>query len=178
VEESRKDLNLQWVNHAVSYQSSTDVLRQASRTILAEEADWYICAVGMFDCARLDVSPDRPMVALAESWQSLAAIEDVIDKVSENPAIWILPHPVDEQMQEGFDFFDLEIKNEDISAYREVMSGRKGFLIESMHSIQEAEKGEWYYKPDGIHLSDAGHATLVKEILLGIEYHSKILNKN
>lgn len=178
VEENRKDLKLQWVNHALSYQNSTDVLRQASRTILAEEADWYFCAVGLFDCARLDVSPDRPMVALAESWENLAAIEDVIDKVTDNPPIWILPHPVSEQMQEDFDYFDLEIKNEDISAFREVMSGRKGFLIESMHSVEESEQGEWYYKPDGIHLSDAGHSTLVREILLGMEYHTKDYKTN
>lgn len=168
VEEHRKDIKLTWVNHACSYHSSTDILRNASRTVLAEEGDWYICAVGLFDSARLDVSPDRSMIALAESWENLAAIEDVIDKVSERPIIWVTPHPVNESLQEQFEYFDLRIHNEDIQAFREVMSGRKGYLVETFNTLNEDEKGEWHYKPDGIHLSDSGQVVVLKELLKSI----------
>lgn len=168
VEDHRKDLKLQWVNHAISYQSTTDVLRTASRSILAEEGDWYFCAVGMFDCARLDVATERTAVALAESWENLAAIEDVIAKVTDHPCTWIAPYAVEETQQDNFGFFDFHIKNEDISAFREVMSGRKGYLVESFNSLKKENLGEWHYKQDGIHLSEAGQAVLVREILQNI----------
>lgn len=168
VEEHRKDIKLQWVNYSCSYYTSTDILRNASRTILAEEGDWYLCSVGLFDSARLDVIPDRPMIALAESWENLAAIEDIVDKVSERPIIWVTPHPVNEAMQEQFEFFDLRIHNEDIQAFREVMSGRKGYLVETFNTLSADEKGEWHYKPDGIHLSDSGQVVVLKELLKSV----------
>jgi hypothetical protein len=168
IEEHRKDIKLSWVNHAVSYHTSTDTLRQASRTVLAEEGDWYFCATGLFDSAKLDVMPDRPMVALAESWENLAALEDAIDKVCENPIIWINPAPVNAKMQEDFNFFDFTVENEDIQAFREVMSGRKGYLVETFNTLDKNEIGDWYYKADGIHLSEIGQTILVKEIIMSI----------
>jgi len=168
LEEHRKDVKLKWVNHAVSYDTSTDTLRKASRTILVEEGDWYICATGLFDCAKLDVMPGRPTVALAESWENLAAIEDVVDKVSENPMIWINPAPVNSTMQQSFTFFDFTVENEDIQAFREVMSGRKGYLVESFNTLDKKDIGDWHYKDDGIHLSEIGQTVLVKELIMSV----------
>jgi len=173
LEEHRKDIKLKWVNHAVSYDTSTDTLRKASRTILAEEGDWYICATGLFDCAKLDVMPGRPTVALAESWENLAAIEDAVNKVSENPMIWINPAPVNPTMQESFTFFDFTIENEDIHAFREVMSGRKGYLVESFNTLDKKDIGDWHYKADGIHLSEIGQTVTVKELIMSV-----VLQKN
>ncbi len=169
------EANFTFVNSGVSYDTSTDVLRRLNRDLVVHEPDWVIVALGTFDALRMDLTPDRTLVPLAEYWENTNAIEDVTDKLTDNPVIWISPPPVLNEMLEDFRLFDFVIKNEDLLQYREILSGKKGYIIDPRGKrMGEEEPEAWNYLNDGVHPSLSGHTNTVRELLKVLAESEKV----
>lgn len=173
-----EDTDFTFINSGVSYDTSTDALKRLNRDVLAHEPDWVIVALGTFDAQRLHVAPDRPLVSLADYWENLNTIEAVVSEVTDNPLIWMTPPPVITEMQQQIRLFHFDLFEEDLSQIREVLSGKKGYIVDPLgermndkdDSVEEQEEEEvgpaaWNYLSDGLHPSLSGHSNTVKELI-------------
>lgn len=171
-----EDPNFTFINSGVSYDTSTDALKRLNRDVLDHEPDWVIVALGTFDAQRLHVAPDRPLVSLADYWENLNTIETTVAEVTDNPLIWMTPPPVITEMLQQVRLFNFDLFNEDLSSVREILTGKKGYIVdplgERMHEKdQEAEEengdlpAAWNYLSDGLHPSLSGHVNTVKELI-------------
>jgi len=167
-----------FINSGVSYNTSTDALKRLNRDVLDHEPDWVIVALGTFDAQRLDVAPDRAVVSLADYWENLNSIEANVSEVTDNPLIWMTPPPVITDMLQEMRLFNFDLFNEDLSSIREILTGKKGYIIdplgERMHDEDERDEQEedenegpapWNYLNDGLHPSISGHSNTVKELI-------------
>lgn len=173
-----EDANLTFVNSGVSYDTSTDALKRFNRDVLDHDPDWVIVALGTFDAQRLHVSPDRTLVPLADFWENLNTIETVVNEVTDNPLIWLTPPPVITEMQEQMRLFHFDLFEEDLSQYREILTGKKGYIVDPLgermkdkdNSVEDQEEEDpgpaaWNYLSDGLHPSLSGHSNTVKELI-------------
>ncbi|MDR8393322.1 GDSL-type esterase/lipase family protein [Aliifodinibius sp. S!AR15-10] len=166
LEISVPEADFTFVNSGVSYDTSTDALRRLDRDLAAHEPDWVIVSLGTFDAARMNLTPDRTLVPLAEYWENTNAIEDVTAELTDNPVIWISPPPVMSEMLEDFRLFNFNIQNEDLLKYREILSGKKGYIVDPRGMrMGEDEPEAWNYLNDGLHPSLSGHTNTVRELL-------------
>lgn len=168
-----------FINSGVSYDTSTDALKRLNRDVLDHQPDWVIVALGTFDAQRLHVAPDRPLVSLADYWENLNTIESAVSEITDNPLIWMSPPPVISEMLQQIRLFNFDLFEEDLNRIREILSGKKGYIVdplgERMH--EEEEEGEreagdesdlpaaWNYLSDGLHPSLSGHVNTVKELI-------------
>lgn len=173
-----EDADLTFVNSGVSYDTSTDALKRLNRDVLDHDPDWVIVALGTFDAQRLHVSPDRTLVSLADFWENLNTIETVVSEVTDNPLIWLTPPPVITEMQQQMRLFHFDLFEEDLSQYREILTGKKGYIVDPLgermkdkdDSVEDQEEEEpgpaaWNYLSDGVHPSLSGHSNTVKELI-------------
>lgn len=156
-----------FVNAGVSYDTSTDALKRLNRDVLVHEPDWLIVALGTFDAQRLHVEPNRPLVSLADFWENLNTIESAVKEITDNPIVWVTPPPVITEMQQQIRLFDFDVFEEDLQNIREILSGKKGYIVDPMGSrmSKEGEVEAWNYLSDGLHPSLSGHTQTVKELL-------------
>lgn len=167
-----------FINSGVSYDTSTDALKRLNRDVLDHQPDWVIVALGTFDAQRLHVAPDRPLVSLADYWENLNTIESTVSEVTDNPLIWMTPPPVISEMLQQIRLFNFDLFEEDLSRIREILSGKKGYIVdplgERMHEEEEGEQeagdendlpAAWNYLSDGLHPSISGHVNTVKELI-------------
>jgi len=167
-----------FINSGVSYDTSTDALKRLNRDVLDHEPDWVIVALGTFDAQRLHVSPDRPLVSLADYWENLNTIEQNVSEVTDNPLIWVSPPPVITEMLQQIRLFNFDLFEDDLSQYREILTGKKGYIVDPLgermmdedDSVEEQEEEEpgpaaWNYLSDGLHPSLSGHSNTVKELI-------------
>src|SRR5699024_2135020 len=127
-----EDPDLSFINSGISYDTSTDALKRLNRDVLDHEPDWVIVALGTFDAQRLHVAPDRRLVSLADYWENLNAIETTVAELTDNPLIWMTPPPVITEMLQQVRLFNYDLFNEDLSSYREVLTGKKGYIVDSL----------------------------------------------
>lgn len=167
-----------FVNSGVSYDTSTDALKRLNRDVLDHDPDWVIIALGTFDAQRLHVAPDRTLVSLADYWENLNAIEEAVGEITDNPLIWISPPPVITEMQQQIRLFHFDLFEEDLSQYREILTGKKGYIVDPLgermmdqdDSVEDQEEEKpgpaaWNYLSDGLHPSLSGHTNTVKELI-------------
>ncbi|MDX1672305.1 MAG: SGNH/GDSL hydrolase family protein [Balneolaceae bacterium] len=158
--------NFTFINSGIANNTSTDALRRLNRDVLAHEPDWVIVALGTLDAQRLHVSPDRTVVPLAEFWENANSIEAAVGDVTDNPLIWITPPPVITEMQQKMRLFDFDLFAEDLRNIREIISGKKGYIVDPRGKrMGEKEPEAWNYLADGLHPSLSGHVNTVKELL-------------
>lgn len=173
-----EDSAFTFVNSGVSYNTSTDALKRLNRDVLDHDPDWVIVALGTFDAQRLHVSPDRPLVSLADYWENLNTIEANVSEVTDNPLIWLTPPPVITEMQQQIRLFHFDLFEEDLVKIREILTSKKGYIVDPMGTRMDdederigEEDGEnegpaaWNYLSDGLHPSLSGHANTVKELV-------------
>lgn len=158
-----------FVNSGVSYDTSTDALKRFNWDVLAHEPDWVIIALGTFDAQRLHVAPDRTLVSLADYWENLNTMEAAVSDITDNPLAWITPPPVITEMQQQIRLFDFDIFEEDLESIREILAGKKGYIVDPMGSRMNEEDDDqpaaWNYLGDGLHPSLSGHVNTVRELL-------------
>ncbi len=160
------EANFTFVNSGVSYDTSTDAIRRLNRDVVNHEPDWVIVALGTFDALRMNLTPDRTLVPLAEFWENTNAIEDVVGELTDNPIIWITPPPVLSEMLDDFRLFDFNVYNEDLLKYREILAGKQGYMVDPRGKrMGEDEPEAWNYLNDGLHPSLSGHSNTARELL-------------
>ncbi len=154
-----------FINAGISNNTTSDALRRMSRDVLSYEPNWVIVSLGMFDSQRLSFAPGRTLLPLSETWENLTTIEDAIATVTENPPVWITPPPVIPGLLEKMELFEFEIEDRDLSNIREILTGKKGYIVDPLGKRMGNPPEAWYYLSDGINPSLSGHVNTVKELL-------------
>ena len=154
-----------FVNAGISNNTTTDALRRMNRDVLALEPDWVIVSLGTFDVQRLNFAPGRTLIPLSETWENLATIEDAIATVTENPPIWITPVPVIPELLENMELFEFGLESTDLAQVREIITGKKGYIVDPLGRRMGNPPEAWYYLSDGLNPSISGHLNTVKELL-------------
>jgi len=159
------EADFRFVNSGISNNTTTDALRRMNRDVLVYEPDWVIVSLGTFDVQRLSFAPGRTLVPLSETWENLTTIEDAIATVTENPPVWITPVPVIPGLLEKMELFEFDIEDKDLAGVREIITGKKGFIVDPLGKRMGNPPESWYYLSDGINPSLSGHVNTVKELL-------------
>ncbi|TVR18485.1 MAG: SGNH/GDSL hydrolase family protein, partial [Balneolaceae bacterium] len=154
-----------FINAGISNNTSSDALRRMNRDVLSHEPNWVIVSLGTFDAQRLNFAPGRTLVPLSETWENLSTIEDAIATVTENPPVWITPVPVIPGLLEKMELFEFDIESTDLSQIREVITGKKGYIVDPLGRRMGNPPEAWYYLSDGLNPSISGHLNTVKELL-------------
>lgn len=154
-----------FINAGLSYNTTSEALRRMNRDVLSHEPDWVIVSLGTFDVIRPSYFQNRTLIPLSESWENLSTIEDAIGTVTENPPIWITPTPIIPGLLDEMELFDFDINDKDLASVREVITGKKGYIVDPLGHRMGNPPEAWYFLSDGIHPSLSGHTNTVKELL-------------
>lgn len=154
-----------FINAGLSYNTTSEALRRMNRDVLSHEPDWVIVNLGTFDAIRPSYFQNRTLIPLSESWENLSTIEDAIGTVTENPPIWITPTPIIPGLLDEMELFDFDIEDKDLASIREVIIGKKGYIVDPLGHRMGNPPEAWYFLSDGIHPSLSGHTNTVKELL-------------
>jgi lysophospholipase L1-like esterase len=159
------EADFNFVNAGISNNTTTDALRRMNRDVLSHEPDWVIVSLGTFDSQRLKYTPNRTLIPLSESWENLTTIEDAIGTVTENPPIWVTPSPIIPELLDKMDLFEFTIQNRDLANIREIVTGKKGYIVDPVGKRMGNPPEAWYYLSDGLNPSLSGHVNTVKELM-------------
>ena len=154
-----------FINAGISYNTTSEALRRMNRDVLAHEPDWVIVNLGTFDTIRPSFTQNRTLIPLSETWENLSTIEDAIGTVTENPPVWITPTPIIPGLLDEMELFDFEIDDRDLASVREVITGKKGYIVDPLGHRMGNPPEAWYFLSDGINPSLSGHTNTVKEVL-------------
>lgn len=154
-----------FINAGLSYNTTSEALRRMNRDVLSHEPDWVIVNLGTYDTIRPSYFQNRTLIPLSESWENLSTIEDAIGTVTENPPIWITPTPIIPGLLDEMELFDFDINDKDLASVREVITGKKGYIVDPLGHRMGNPPEAWYYLSDGINHTLSGHSNTVKELL-------------
>lgn len=154
-----------FINSGISNNTSADALRRMNRDVLSHEPDWVIVSLGTFDAQRLSFAPGRTLLPLSETWENLTTTEDAIATVTENPPVWITPVPIIPGLLDEMELFQFDINDKDLSRIREIITGKKGYIVDPLGNRMGNPPEAWYYLSDGLNSSISGHVNTVKELL-------------
>ncbi len=154
-----------FINAGVSYNTSADALRRIDRDILMSKPDWVFVALGTFDAQRLNVAQNRTLMPLSETWENLNTIQEILEENVENPIVWITPPPVISELLESNPIYDFTISEEDLGPVREVVSGKRGVMVDPQGARMGEGPDAWNYIGDGLHPSLSGHINTVRSVL-------------
>lgn len=157
--------NFTFINAGLSYNTTSEALRRMNRDVLSHEPDWVIVNLGTFDAIRPSFMKNRTLIPLSESWENLSMIEDAIGTVTENPPVWITPTPIIPGLLDEMEYFDFDIDDRDLASVREVITGKKGYIVDPLGHRMGNPPEAWYFLSDGINPSLSGHVNTVKELL-------------
>ncbi|HLR90776.1 MAG TPA: SGNH/GDSL hydrolase family protein [Balneolaceae bacterium] len=159
------DPDFKFINAGMPNNTTTDALRRINRELLSHEPDWVFVDLGLFDAQRLSYTPSKTLIPLSETWENLTIIDDVIETVTENPPIWIVPAPIIPGLLDEMELFDFDISEQDLSRIREIITGKRGYIVDPLGHRMGNPPEAWYYLSDGINHTLSGHVNTVKEIL-------------
>jgi hypothetical protein len=162
---AKPDANFSFINSGVSYNTTSEALRRLHRDVLSQNPDWVIVALGTFDSIRPDICPDRTLLPLSETWENLNTISSAVQQVTDNPVIWMTPPPVIPGLLDDMELFDFDISEKDLFSVREVIAGKKGYIVDPAGRRMGNPPEAWYYLSDGINPSLSGHTNTVRELL-------------
>jgi hypothetical protein len=75
------------------------------------------------------------------------------------------------------ELFEFELDDRDLANIREVITGKKGYIVDPLGNRMGNPPEAWYYLSDGINPSLSGHVNTVKELLRSLAT-SKVQKKN
>ncbi len=154
-----------FINSGISNNTTTDALRRMNRDVLSHDPDWVIVSLSAFDTIRLTYAPGRTLIPLSETWENLATIQDAIETVTDNPPVWITPPPVITELLDQMELFEFQIENRDLASVREIITGKKGYIVDPLGHRMGNPPEAWYYLSDGMNPSLSGQVNTVKELL-------------
>jgi len=153
-----------FINAGISFNTTTEALVRIDRDLLLHEPDWVFVALGTFDTQRLNVAANRTLIPLAETWENLNTIQEIVTQQVENPIVWITPPNVIEELIEDHPLYDFFIKQDDLNKVRELVAGKEGFIVDP-RGKRMGDQEAWHYLADGLHPSLTGHIETVKYII-------------
>lgn len=162
------ELKLKFINTGISGDTSFDALKRLDRDVLAENPDWVIVALGTNDAIRKNFAANRTLVSLTEFWENINTIDLAIEEIVENPVIWITPPPVITELMDDAPDNNAILYEKDLIQYREVIAGKKGYIIDPLGQRMGQPAEAWNYLSDGMHPSLSGHVSTVKALLKGM----------
>ena len=154
-----------YINAGLSYNTTSEALRRMNQDVLSHEPDWVIVNLGTFDAIKPSFMQNRTLIPLSETWENLSMIEDAIATVTENPPVWITPTPIIPGLLDEMEFFDFDIDDKDLASIREIITGKKGYIVDPLGHRMGNPPEAWYFLSDGINPSLSGHVNTVKELL-------------
>jgi lysophospholipase L1-like esterase len=154
-----------FINAGISNNTTSEALRRMYRDVLSHEPDWVIINLGMFDAIRPSFMPNRTLMPLSETWENLATIADAVKTVTDNPPIWISPQPVIPGLLDEMELFDFDLQDQDLSAIRQIILGKSGYIVDPLGNRMGNPPEAWYYLSDGINPSLSGHVNTVRELI-------------
>ncbi len=154
-----------FINAGISNNTTSEALRRMHRDVLSHEPDWVIINLGMFDAIRPSFMPNRTLMPLSETWENLATIADAVKTVTDNPPIWISPQPVIPGLLDEMELFDFDLQDQDLSAIRQILLGKSGYIVDPLGNRMGNPPEAWYYLSDGINPSLSGHVNTVRELI-------------
>lgn len=157
--------NFTFINAGLSYNTTSEALRRMNRDVLSHEPDWVIVNLGTFDAMCPSFMKNRTLIPLSETWENLSMIEDAIATVTENPPVWITPTPIIPGLLDEMEYFDFDINDKDLANIREIITGKKGYIVDPLGHRMGNPPEAWYFLSDGINPSLSGHVNTVKELL-------------
>lgn len=155
-------------NAAVAGSTSFHALDRLDTDVLAHEPEWVIIALGTNDSVRKNYAANRTLVSITEFWENINTIEQAVKDVTDNPIIWMTPPPVIKEMMDENPVINGFIDEKDLNQYREVISGKSGFIIDPTGARMGRPPQAWNYLSDGFHLSLAGHLNTVRSLMKGL----------
>lgn len=166
LEISTESADFNFINAGVSYNTTSEALRRIDRDVIIHEPDWVIVALGTFDAQRLNISPQRTLLPLSETWENIETIQSILDERVSNPVVWVTPAPVIVEMLNENPLYDFTIEPKDLGQVQELISGKQGAIIDSTARRMGQEGPQaWNYLPDGLHHSLSGHIETTKAII-------------
>ena len=165
LEISVPEADFKFINSGVSNNTTADALRRMSRDVLLYDPDWVIIGLGTFDTQRLSFSPGRTLISLSETWENLTTIDDAIATVTHNPPVWITPVPVIPGLLEEMELFEFTIDERDLAGVRDIITGKRGYIVDPLGRRMGYPPEAWYYLSDGLNPSLSGHVNTVRELL-------------
>ncbi|MEX1135974.1 MAG: SGNH/GDSL hydrolase family protein [Balneolales bacterium] len=167
--------NFSWYDASMASETSANILMRLDRDVLANKPDWVIIAIGSDDAKRPHLATTRTLVSLAEFWENTNTIESAIQLVVKNPIIWITPPPPVTELMQQHPLFNGVVHEEDLKQYREVITGKQGYIVDPMGNRMGSPPEAWNFLGDGYHPSLVGHLNTVKALIgiLGGEKQNK-----
>ena len=155
-----------FINAGISFQTSSEAMQRLDRDVLIHKPDWVFIALGTFDAQRLNVATNRTLLPLSETWENLNTIQDALMEEVDNDLVWITPPPVITELLDDNPLYDFTIHESDLTQVRELVSGKKGFIVDPRGMRMGKPQPEaWNYLSDGLHPSLTGHTETVKTLL-------------
>ncbi len=158
-------VQIRYIDASISGSFSADALRRLERDVLSKKPDWVFVALGSQDALRLHLIPGRTLVSIAEFWENINAIESAILQNCKNPPIWITPPPVIPELMQQMPLLDGVLDEQDLRDFREVISGKSGYIVDPAGDRMGVPPKEWNYLNDGYRPSLAGNMETVRSIL-------------
>lgn len=165
LEISIKGANFSWYDASLASETTANILMRLDRDVLAHNPDWVIVALGSDDAKRPHLATTRTLVSLAEFWENVNTMESAIQLTVKNPIIWITPPPPVTELMQQHPLFNGVVHEEDLRQFREVIAGKKGYIIDPMGSRMGNPPEAWNFLGDGYHPSLAGHLNTVKAMI-------------
>lgn len=162
------DLELDFINAAITDDTTFSALQRFDRDVISQKPDWVIVALGTHDAMRKNFAANRTIVSLTEFWENLNTISLAIKDITDKPAIWITPPPVIREIMDETPEYNSIIDEKDLIQFRDVISGKEGFIIDPLGTRMGQPPKAWNYLNDGFHPSLAGHLNTVKALLRGL----------
>jgi lysophospholipase L1-like esterase len=157
------DAEFKIINQSVYGSTSLDVLRRIDRDLALNKPDWVMLALGSHDAQRLHGTGERTLVSIADFYENITTIENMVAEVTRNPIIWITPPPPLSQLMEEMPLFNGILFENDLAQYRQVISGKSGYIVDPYGKrMGSPEIDAWNYLPDGFHPSLSGHIETIR----------------
>jgi len=157
-----------FINAGISGNTTSEALRRLDRDVLIHEPDWVFADLGIYDVQRLNITPNRVLLPLSETWENLNSIQETLGEYVTNPIVWLTPTPVISELIEEHLLHEFTIHDKDLAQLIEIISGKKGIVIDPQGKRMGDGPDAWNYLSDGLNHSLSGHINTVREILKGL----------